>query len=214
MFKNENLMKAKNVFWENSGVTREMRQKRTGCRSFVIWLTGLSGSGKTTIARALQEQLFLEGYPVYLLDGDNVRHGLSRDLGFGPEDRREHIRRVGEVAKLFVDAGMITVASFISPYKKSRDFVRKLFRPGEFVEVYVKTDMAVCEKRDKKGLYQKARAGMIPNFTGVNSEYEAPENAEVVVNTEQDSIEACLGKILEYCLQQELLAKRKNQTIL
>src|SRR3990167_8691440 len=163
------------ITWHASAITKSDRQKKLAQRSFVLWFTGLSGSGKSTLSVALEQYLFEQGYHVYRLDGDNIRHGLNKNVGFSPEDRTENIRRIGEVAKLFVDAGVITLTAFVSPYKADRDMVRALLEPNEFVEVFVQCSLAVCEQRDTKGLYAKARAGQIPEFTGISAPYEAPD---------------------------------------
>mgnify|MGYP006295033567 CR=1 FL=1 len=186
-----------NITWHSTKVTKEMREKRNGHRGAVIWLTGLSGAGKSTLAINLEEELFSLGYHTYTLDGDNVRHGLNGDLGFTPEDREENIRRVGEIAKLFADSGSIVITAFISPYRKDRQRVRAILNDGDFVEVYVKCDLEVCEERDPKGLYKKARSGEIPNFTGISAPYEEPENAEITVDTAELSV----MKAIEYLVE-------------
>lgn len=170
------------VSWHCMTVDKRARAERLRQKPAIIWFTGLSGSGKSSSADALEKQLFALGYSTYLLDGDNVRHGLCADLGFSDRDRVENIRRVGEVAKLMVDAGQIVIASFISPFNRERQMVRQMVEPGEFVEVYVNTPLAICESRDPKGLYKKARAGDIRNFTGIDSPYEPPANAEIEVD--------------------------------
>ena len=171
-----------------------MNQHRGVC----LWFTGLSGSGKSTLAVEVQNQLFERGHHTYVLDGDNIRHGLNKDLGFSPEDRTENIRRIGEVAKLFVDAATVVMTAFISPYREDRDQVRRIMAEGDFVEVYVQCDLAVCEERDTKGLYKKARAGEIREFTGISAPYEAPENAELVVDTSNETVEESAGKVIEF----------------
>lgn len=192
--------KATNITWHPGHVTREERQKITGQKSCCLWLTGLSASGKSTIAMALEQVLTQRGHVSYVLDGDNVRHGLNKNLGFSPEDRNENIRRVGEVAKLFVDAGLIVVTSFISPYRADRDNVRKLVGQGEFVEVFVDASIEVCASRDPKGLYQKAIKGEIKSFTGVSPDapYEAPVSPEIHLNTGEMSVEECVETLLCY----------------
>lgn len=180
-----------NVVWHSGSVTRAMREQARGHKGAVVWLTGLSGSGKSTVANALEARLFARGVSTYLLDGDNVRHGLSSDLGFGEDDRRENMRRIGEVARLFVDAGLVVVTAFISPFREERDAVRARFEAGSFVEVFVDADLATCEGRDPKGLYAKARAGDLPRFTGIDSPYEAPLSPEVVLKTASVSPEDC-----------------------
>ncbi|WP_316365173.1 adenylyl-sulfate kinase [Candidatus Thiodiazotropha sp. CDECU1] len=186
-----------NVFWHHATVTRDRREKMNLHRAKLLWFTGLSGSGKSTLAHALEERLHQRGCRTYVFDGDNVRHGLCRDLGFGIEDRTENIRRIGEMSKLFVDAGIIALTAFISPIRKDRDNVRRLFQSDDFIEVYVKASIETCESRDVKGLYKKARAGEIPNFTGISSPYEIPENPEIVIDTENREIEECVDSLLE-----------------
>ncbi|RRO05645.1 adenylyl-sulfate kinase [Pectobacterium aquaticum] len=174
-----------NVVWHAHDVTRESREKLHGHQGVVIWFTGLSGSGKSTLAGALEQALHRRGVSTYLLDGDNVRHGLCRDLGFTDDDRRENIRRVGEVAKLMVDAGLVVLTAFISPHRAERKMVQDLLGEGQFIEVFVDTPLATCEARDPKGLYKKARAGELRNFTGIDSAYEAPEAPDSHLDGEQ-----------------------------
>lgn len=190
-------MTATNITWHERTVSREQRAGQKQQKPGVIWFTGLSGAGKSTLANALDCALFERGYHTYLLDGDNVRHGLNKDLGFSDKDRIENIRRVGEAAKLFVDAGMIVSTAFISPFRADRKMVRSLFEPGEFIEVFVDASLETCEARDPKGLYKKARTGVIKNFTGIDSPYEKPQAAEVVVNTAENDIEKCVRLVLE-----------------
>jgi adenylyl-sulfate kinase len=185
-----------NVAWEEQTIFREIREKRHGHKGHCLWLTGLSGSGKSTLAREIQNRLFEEGKLVYILDGDNVRHGLNGDLGFTEKDRDENIRRVGHVSQLLFDAGNIVLCSFISPSKKMRDYVRTLYPDGAFSEVYLKTSLEVCIKRDPKGLYKKAINGEIRNFTGIDSEYEAPESAEIEIDTDVQSISESVQAII------------------
>jgi len=179
-------------------VTKEDRQKLYRHKSMIVWLTGLSGSGKSTLANELEKRRFEEGCRTYVLDGDNIRKGLNQDLGFSAEDREENIRRIGEVAKLFVDAGILVITAFISPYLKDRKMVRDIMQEGEFVEVFVKCSLEVCEERDPKGLYIKARKGIIKNFTGIDDPYEEPENPELVVETDNLTIEESVDKIWAY----------------
>lgn len=186
------------IVWHSHPVTKEQRAARLKQTPCILWFTGLSGSGKSTLAGALEERLFEMGYHVYLLDGDNVRHGLCRDLGFSDEARVENIRRIGELAKLFVDAGIIVLAAFISPFRADRRMVRNLVGANEFVEVFMDTPLNVCEDRDPKGLYKKARQGEIKNFTGVDSVYEAPEAAELVIDTAEQPFENILDQVLAY----------------
>lgn len=174
-----------NVVWHAHSITRDDRQQRQGHRGGVIWFTGLSGSGKSTLADAVEQRLFQQGVSTFLLDGDNVRHGLCRDLGFSDADRKENIRRVGEVAKLMADAGLLVLTAFISPHRSERQMVRELLEPGQFIEVFVDTPLAVCEARDPKGLYRKARAGELTNFTGIDAVYEAPQQPELHLDGEQ-----------------------------
>ena len=185
------------MFWTAGTITREAREQRNRQKGAMIWLTGLSGSGKSTLATALERELFNMGLHACALDGDNLRHGLSADLGFAPEDRREHIRRVAEVARLFVDVGLLAITALISPYRDDRQRARALVDEGQFVEVYVAAPLAVCERRDPKGLYKKARAGEILEFTGVSAPYEPPQRAEVVVDTEHHSVEECVTQIID-----------------
>lgn len=181
--------KATNITWHNAIVTAEDREKLLNQKGCVIWFTGLSGSGKSTLATAVEQVLHQQQHHTYVLDGDNVRHGLNKNLGFSPEDREENIRRIGEVAKLFADAGTIVMTAFISPYHADRDQARELIAEGRFVEVFVDCPLEVCEERDTKGLYKKARAGEIKEFTGISAPYEAPVDPEVTVNTAELSLE-------------------------
>ncbi len=185
-----------NIVWHNATVTRERREKMNKHRSKLLWFTGLSGSGKSTLAHALEEELHQRGCRTYVFDGDNVRHGLCRDLGFSVDDRTENIRRIGEMAKLFVDAGVISLTAFISPIREDRDRARGLFPHGDFIEVYVKCSLETCEQRDVKGLYKKARAGEIPNFTGISSPYEPPANPEITIETENRQVEDCVAEMI------------------
>ena len=193
--------KATNIVWHAGNVTREDREKINGHKGFTVWFTGLSGSGKSTVAVAVEKALWDRGVRTYILDGDNVRHGLNANLGFSPEDRTENIRRIGEVAKLFNDAGLVALTAFISPYRADRDKVRALMGAGDFLEVFVDCPVEECEKRDVKGLYAKARAGQIKEFTGISAPYEAPEKPELVLRThelsEQQSVEKVLGFLEE-----------------
>ncbi|KAA8725867.1 MAG: adenylyl-sulfate kinase [Ewingella americana] len=178
-------LKDENVVWHPHAVTRADREQKHGHKGVVLWFTGLSGSGKSTVAGALEQALHAIGVSTYLLDGDNVRHGLCRDLGFSDDDRRENIRRVGEVAKLMVDAGLVVLTAFISPHRAERDMVRDLLDKDQFIEIFVDTPLAICEARDPKGLYKKARAGELKNFTGIDSVYQAPEAPDVHLDGEQ-----------------------------
>jgi adenylylsulfate kinase len=190
--------KSHNITWHHGHVGRAERERLLGQRGACVWMTGLSGSGKSTLAVAAEAELVGRGHLAYVLDGDNVRHGLNKNLGFSPQDRTENIRRVGEVAKLFADAGVIVFTSFISPYRSDRDGVRALFGPGDFVEAYVAADLDVCESRDPKGLYRKARAGEIPEFTGISAPYEPPERPELVLETGRESVEESVGRLVAY----------------
>jgi adenylylsulfate kinase len=178
---------AENVFWHQTKVSREQREKLNKHPGLCLWFTGLSGSGKSTLAVEVEHRLHDKGMHTYLLDGDNVRHGLNRDLGFSPEDREENIRRIGEVVHLFVDAGLIVLASFISPYRRDRDRIRNLLPKGRFIEIFVDCDLETCEARDPKGLYKKARQGEIKNFTGISAPYEKPENPELIIWNGKDA---------------------------
>ncbi|MEX2670852.1 MAG: adenylyl-sulfate kinase [Phycisphaeraceae bacterium] len=199
--------KATNITWHEGDVTREERQSLLGQKGATLWMTGLSGSGKSTVAVALEQVLLNQGLNAYRLDGDNVRHGLNKNLGFSAEDRAENIRRIGEVAKLFADACVLTVTSFISPYRQDRDLVRKLHEEAglPFIEVYVSCPLEVAEERDPKGLYKKARAGEIKGFTGIDDPYEEPENAELVLRTDQLSVEESVKKILDLLTENGLM---------
>ena len=197
--------KAENLTWHIGEVDREARAAAHGHRGAVLWFTGLSGSGKSTIGHRVERMLIERGAFAYVLDGDNVRHGLNSDLGFAPEDRVENIRRIGEVARLFADAGGLVLSAFISPYREDRDRVRGLMGPGEFVEVFVDTPLEICEARDPKGLYKKARAGEISNFTGLDAPYEVPENPEVHLQTENLSVDEAAAQVIRYLDEQNIL---------
>ncbi len=200
--------KAENLTWHIGEVDRDARATAHGHRGAVLWLTGLSGSGKSTIGHRVERMLIERGAFAYVLDGDNIRHGLNRDLGFSPEDRVENIRRIGEVARLFADAGALVLSAFISPYRQDRDRVRALMGPGEFIEVFVDTPLEICEARDPKGLYKKARAGEISNFTGLDAPYEAPENPEVHLETADLSVDEAASQVIRYLEQQQILGAR------
>ncbi|SMC28761.1 adenylylsulfate kinase [Clostridium acidisoli DSM 12555] len=190
-------IKATNIVWHNTSVKRSDREKLLKQKGILLWLTGLSGSGKSTVATMLEQKLNDAGKLTYLLDGDNVRHGLNSDLGFSKEDRIENIRRIAELSKLFVDAGIITIATFISPFIKERVKVKDLLE-SDFVEIYVDCPLEICEKRDPKGIYKKARNGQIKDFTGIDSPYEKPINPDIVIHTEENSLEECVDKIMDY----------------
>jgi adenylylsulfate kinase len=189
---------SRNITWHAGTVTKSDRETIAGHRGCTIWMTGLSGSGKSTLAVALEKKLWERGVRSYVLDGDNVRHGLNKDLGFSPEDRNENIRRIGEVAKLFTDANVVNVTAFISPYRADRDQVRAIMAEGDFIEVFVDCPVEVCETRDPKGLYKKARAGQIPEFTGISAPYESPLNPEINLRTDRESEEESLQQVLQY----------------
>jgi adenylylsulfate kinase len=191
-------MKTLNTVYHNATVTRDMRNKLNGHKSVVIWFTGLSGSGKSTLAHSVEEELHNLNYRTFVLDGDNVRHGLSSNLNFSDDDRKENTRRIGEVAKLMMESGVIVMAAFISPFKKDRNLIRQLLPQGDFIEVYCKTGLEVCESRDVKGLYKRARAGEIKNYTGINSPYETPNNPELVVDTENESLKESIAKVIYF----------------
>lgn len=197
--------KATNITWHEGHIVRQDREQLLDQRGVTVWLTGLSGSGKSTIAVAAEKKLVEAGHLAYVLDGDNVRHGLNQNLGFSPEDRTENIRRIGEVAKLFTDCGVIVFTSFISPYRSDRDAARAIMEPGDFVEVYVAADVEICEERDVKGLYAKARAGEIPEFTGISAPYEEPEKPELVLDTANQSVERSVDLLVDFlCKRLEL----------
>ncbi len=190
--------KSKNIVWHQAHVVKEDREKKFGYRGVILWFTGLSGSGKSTLAHEVERILFERGIHTYVLDGDNIRHGLNKDLGFSPEDREENIRRIGEVAHLFAQAGVVAMTAFISPYKKDRDQVRSLAASGEFVEIYVKCSLEACEKRDTKDLYKKARAGQIPEFTGISAPYEEPDHPQLIVETDKEDLQESTRKVIRY----------------
>ncbi len=198
---------SRNIVRHEGRVDAECRRRLLGQRGCVVWLTGLSGSGKSTIGFALEERLVQEGHAAYVLDGDNVRHGLNGDLGFTPADREENIRRIGEVAALFADSGLIAVSAFISPYRRDRDRVRGLVDEGRFVEVFVNAPIEVCEQRDPKGLYVRARAGEIEEFTGVSAPYESPQSPEVVLDTANKTVDECVDDIINYLLNNQILVR-------
>ena len=194
-------MKDENIVWHNQSITKEKRLTLLNQKLSILWFTGLSGSGKSTIANAVELELFKRGRKTYLLDGDNVRHGLNKDLGFSEQDRIENIRRIGEVAKLFVDSGLIVLTAFISPFKSDRQIARSLVKYDEFIEVFIDTPLEVCEQRDPKGLYKKARDGAIKNFTGISSPYEAPEEPQIHIKTDEHSIQECVDIVINYLIK-------------
>ncbi len=196
---------SKNIHWHTATIARDDREKMNAHKSSILWFTGLSGSGKSTLAHAVEDRLYELGCRTYVLDGDNIRHGLCKDLGFSDEDRTENIRRIGEVSRLFTDSGVMALTAFISPFRSDRDAVRELVGEGDFLEVYVKCDLEVCEERDVKGLYKKARAGEIPEFTGINSPYEEPLNPEIVVDTGAQSIEESVAQVIKVLTERKIL---------
>jgi adenylyl-sulfate kinase len=198
-------MEKTNVVWHLHHVSKDERAKQKQQRPCILWFTGLSGSGKSTIAGAVEQKLFERGHHTYLLDGDNVRHGLNKDLAFSNDDRVENIRRIGELSKLMIDAGLLVMTAFISPFKADRVMVRDLVQNHEFVEIYMDTPIEECERRDPKGLYKKARKGEIKNFTGVDSDYEIPEVPEVIINTVALSIEECADQVINYLKESRII---------
>lgn len=186
-----------NIVWHEASITKEQRHTQNKHQSFILWFTGLSASGKSSVANAFAHRLFERGNQAFVLDGDNVRHGLNKDLGFDEAGRKENIRRIGEVSKLFVESGQIVLTAFISPYREDRQVVRALVEEGEFIEVYVRCSVETCEKRDPKGLYKKARNAEIPNFTGISAPYEEPVNPEIILDTERYSIEECVNQLTD-----------------
>ncbi|KMJ57289.1 adenylylsulfate kinase [Bacillus sp. LL01] len=199
------MTKATNITWHEQTITKEERRVQNGHGSCVLWFTGLSGSGKSTIANAVSTELYRQSINEYVLDGDNVRHGLNKDLGFTEADRNENIRRIGEVAKLFVDSGKIVTTAFISPFRNDRDQVRTLFEEGEFIEVFVDCPLEECEKRDPKELYKKARRGEIKDFTGIDSPYEKPKQPEITIASGKLTVEEAVTTILQYLREQKII---------
>jgi adenylylsulfate kinase len=196
-----------NIVWHHATVTRARREQQNGHKSAVLWFTGFSGAGKSTLAHALEEALHQMGCHTFVLDGDNVRHGLCGELGFSDNDRMENIRRIGEVSKLFVEAGVMVLTAFISPFRADRERVRKLIGEADFIEIYCHCPLEVCEERDVKGLYKKARQGLINNFTGISSPYEVPENPELSIDTATKSLEECVVQVVEFLQSRGKLAK-------
>ena len=199
-------MKSSNVVYHQASVTRKRRNKLNNHRSIVLWFTGLSGSGKSTLAHALEEKLFQKGCRTFVLDGDNVRHGLNSNLDFSEEGRTENIRRISEVSKLMLESGLIVMTAFISPFSKDRNEARNLISNDDFIEIYCKASLEVCEARDVKGLYKLARAGKIKNYTGVDSPYEEPENPELTINTDRQTLDNSVSKILSFLEQNSLIS--------
>lgn len=192
------MTKNNNTVWHHAMITRTHREKLNGHKSRALWFTGLSGSGKSTLAHAVEESLYNMGVRTFVFDGDNVRHGLCSDLGFSPDDRQENIRRIGEMVKLFIEAGVIAMTAFISPYRKDREWVRSLVGKENFVEIYCDCSLEACESRDVKGLYARARRGEIPEFTGISAPYEAPENPEIHLKTDKLSLQECVDIVTNY----------------
>ncbi len=199
-------LKSTNTVWHHATITRERRKELNNHKSVILWFTGLSGSGKSTLAHAVEEKLYLHKCRTYVLDGDNVRHGLCYDLGFSDADRKENIRRIGNVAKLFLDAGTIVLTAFISPFHEDRETVRNLVLHDDFLEIYCNAPLEVCEQRDVKGIYKKAREGLIKDFTGISSPYEAPVNPELIVNTGGDSLEECVAQVMGLLKERGIIA--------
>lgn len=201
------IQKATHVTWHKGSITKQDRERLLRQKGVVIWFTGLPSSGKSTLANAVEKKLFEQDHLSFVLDGDNIRHGLNKNLGFSPEDREENIRRIGEVAKLFSDAGLIAMTSFISPYRKDRDKARELMKDGEFIEVFVKVPLDVAEQRDPKGLYKKARAGEIKEFTGISAPYEEPVNPEIVMDTSKLDVTRCRDIIINKLEEKGIITK-------
>ena len=199
------IQKATNITWHDGAITKSDRERMLQQKGVVIWFTGLSSSGKSTIARAVEERLFERSHMSYVLDGDNIRHGLNKNLGFSPDDREENIRRIGEVAKLFADAGFVTMTAFISPYRKDRDRNRGLLKKEEFIEVFVKESLDEAEKRDPKGLYKKARSGEIKEFTGISAPYEEPLDPELTLDTDELSLTQCQDAVIRYLEENRII---------
>lgn len=200
-----NDQKATNITWHEHAVTHEDREKLLNQKGALLWFTGLSASGKSTVANEVAYLLHKMGKLTYVLDGDNIRHGLNKNLGFSPEDRTENIRRISEVGKLFADAGCVTTTAFISPYRADRDYCRTIIPEGRFIEVYVKASLETCEKRDPKGLYKKAKSGEIPEFTGVSAPYEEPLNAEIILDADTMTIEEEAKAVIDYLKEKEII---------
>ncbi|RXJ85287.1 adenylyl-sulfate kinase [Arcobacter sp. CECT 8985] len=199
-----------NIVWHSQNITKEKRIMLFHQKPCILWFTGLSGSGKSTIANAVEVELYKRGQKTYLLDGDNVRHGLNKDLGFSEIDRVENIRRIGEVSKLFVDSGLIVLTAFISPFKSDRQIAKSLVKYDEFIEIFVDTPLEICESRDPKGLYKKARDGAIKNFTGISSPYEKPEEPQIHIRTDKNSIEECVDIVINHLIQYGYIQGNEN----
>ena len=199
-------MKSTNIIYHNASVTRRRRNQLNKHKSVVIWFTGLSGSGKSTLAHAVEEILFNKGCRTFVLDGDNVRHGLSSNLDYSNKDRKENIRRIGEVTKLMMEAGLIIMTAFISPFKEDRIAVRNLIPDGDFIEIYCKASLETCETRDLKGFYKRARAGEIKNYTGIDSPYEVPDNPELVIDTDKETLDESVSRIVSFLQTKEIIS--------
>tara|TARA_Y100001978_G_scaffold180711_1_gene176421 strand:- start:3316 stop:3957 length:642 start_codon:yes stop_codon:yes gene_type:complete len=210
MNSNQSKSSEKNIKWHELSIDRKKLEAMHGHKGMVIWFTGLSGAGKSTLANALNEALHLKGISTYVLDGDNIRHGLCKDLGFSDSDREENIRRIGEVANLFMDAGIVAITAFVSPFKADRDKVRSIIGNNDFIEIYCAADLSVCEKRDTKGLYKKARLGEIKEFTGISSPYEIPENPEISINTGTIALTDSVKQIIDYLNENNLISITNN----
>jgi adenylylsulfate kinase len=208
---NARLSLSANVVWHHATVTRARREAQNGHRGAILWFTGLSGSGKSTLAHAVEEALHKQGCRTFVLDGDNVRHGLCADLGFSVQDRQENIRRIGEMAKIFMEAGVIVLTAFISPYRADRERVRGIVERGDFIEIYCDTPIEICELRDVKGLYKKARAGQLEEFTGITSPYEAPENCELTVHTGSIGLDNCVQQVIGKMIAHGIIVKSNSQ---
>lgn len=201
------MSKSTNTVWHHAAVTRDLRERLNGHRNAVVWFTGLSGSGKSTLAHAVEERLYQMACRTFVFDGDNVRHGLCGDLGFSENDRKENIRRIGEMTKLFAEAGVIALTAFISPFRADRRRVRQMLRPGDFIEVYCHCPLEVCESRDVKGIYRRARAGEIHDFTGISSPYEEPENPELVIDTGSMPLDQCVDQVIDFLRDRGVIPK-------
>ena len=198
-------MKTPNTIYHNATVSRQRRERLSNHKSVIIWFTGLSGSGKSTLAHSVEEELYKLNCRTFVLDGDNVRHGLSSNLTFSDDDRKENIRRISETAKLMMEAGVIAITAFISPFREDRDLVRRLLPQKDFIEIYCKASLETCESRDVKGLYRRARAGEIKNYTGIDSPYEAPDNPELVIDTDSESLKESIAKVVDFLKSKEII---------
>lgn len=195
-----------NIVWHKATIGRAHREALNKHQSFVLWFTGLSGAGKSTLAHRVEELLYQLGCRTFVFDGDNVRHGLCSDLGFSAEDRQENIRRIGEMSKLFIEAGVIALTAFISPFRRDRALVRSLVEEGDFIEIFCDAPLEVCEQRDVKGLYKRARTGEIPDFTGISSPYEAPDNPEIIIRTGKQDLDACANQVIDYLIEHKKIS--------